>query len=114
MILHEGFYDVISCHQHGIINAVSMITITQYLSETVIRLLKKYQIKVLISLDNDEAGEKNALRIKKQLEENKIINEIKKINNNKINKINKKYLNCKDADDLLRKHTLKAYQTIYF
>ncbi|WBL31300.1 toprim domain-containing protein [Candidatus Phytoplasma sacchari] len=101
MILHEGFFDVMSCHQNGIKNAVGIITITSYLSETVLRFLKKHEIKILIAFDNDKAGEKNALRIKKQLEEKKIINEIKKIN--------KKYLNNKNADDILSKYNVKTY-----
>ncbi|WP_193310885.1 toprim domain-containing protein ['Cynodon dactylon' phytoplasma] len=94
-----------SCHQNGIKNAVGIITITSYLSETVLRFLKKHEIKVYIAFDKDEAGIKNALRIKKQLDAQKIMNEIKKIP--------KKYSNCKDADDILRKYDVETYKRIY-
>ncbi|MDO8168272.1 toprim domain-containing protein, partial [Candidatus Phytoplasma melaleucae] len=106
MILHEGFFDVMSCHQNGIKNAVGIITITSYLSETVLRFFKKHEIKVLIAFDKDESGEKNAFRIQKQLAEKNILHEIKKIP--------EEYSNCKDADDVLRKYDVKTYKKIYF
>lgn len=56
MIIHEGFFDVINCHQNGITNAVGLIVIKSRLSEGMLKILKKYHIKVIIGLDNDEAG----------------------------------------------------------
>ncbi|MDV3196172.1 MAG: hypothetical protein Q8885_01415, partial [Candidatus Phytoplasma stylosanthis] len=39
MVVHEGFYDVINCHQHGIKNAVGIITVTNYFSDWMIKFL---------------------------------------------------------------------------
>ncbi|MDV3167242.1 MAG: toprim domain-containing protein, partial [Vigna little leaf phytoplasma] len=56
MIIHEGFFDVISCWQHGIKNVVGLICVAQLLSQSQLAILKKEQIKVIIALDNDETG----------------------------------------------------------
>ncbi|WP_284928550.1 toprim domain-containing protein [Candidatus Phytoplasma sp. AldY-WA1] len=103
VIIHEGFYDTINAHQHGIKNAISLITIKSYLSQPVINFFKKYDIKVLIGLDNDESGRKNAVRIQEQLNNENIDNEIKNIYED----------NCKDADDILKKHGLGLYKKTY-
>lgn len=103
MIIHEGFFDVMNCHQNGIKNVVGMITITNYLSHQVINILKKYNIDVIIGLDNDESGNKNSIRISQQLKDNNINVEIKNIS----------LPDCKDADDILKKYNLNTYKKIY-
>ncbi|WP_420885684.1 toprim domain-containing protein [Candidatus Phytoplasma ziziphi] len=61
-------------------------------------------MKVIIALDNDESGEKNAQRIKQQLNSEHITNEIKKISS---------HYNCKDADDVLKNYDVKTYKKIF-
>ncbi|WP_038104593.1 toprim domain-containing protein, partial [Vaccinium witches'-broom phytoplasma] len=56
IIIHEGFFDVISCWQNGIKNVVGLICVAQLLSQSQLEILKKEKIKVIIALDNDETG----------------------------------------------------------
>ncbi|MDV3196178.1 MAG: toprim domain-containing protein, partial [Candidatus Phytoplasma stylosanthis] len=103
MVVHEGFYDVINCHQHGIKNAVGIITVTNYFSDWMIKFLIENQIKVVLGLDNDETGKKNSFRLKQQLDNNHIRNEIKQI----------VLSDCKDADDILKKYGSDCYIRTY-
>ncbi|PQP79744.1 DNA primase [Candidatus Phytoplasma phoenicium] len=103
VIIHEGFYDVINTHQHHIKNTIGLITIKSYLSTPIIDFFKQHNVKVIIGLDNDEAGRNNSQRLKMQLENENITNEIKNI----------PLKDCKDADDILKKHSLTTYQQVY-
>jgi DNA primase len=106
VIIHEGFYDVMNCHQHGIKNVIGLITITNYLSPTIIKLFQKYEIEITLGLDNDESGKNNTKRIFEQLKKEnlKVI----------VKSIPKENQNLKDADDILKKENLKLYQKIYY
>jgi len=92
VILHEGFFDTINAHQHGIKNVVSVIIIKNSLSQRFISFLKEYNIKVIIALDNDDSGRANEIRLQEQLNNENIKNEIKHI----------KQKELKDADDILK------------
>jgi DNA primase len=56
----EGYMDVISLHQSGIINSVG--TLGTALTEEQGRILKKYAEEVIISYDSDAAGQAAAMR----------------------------------------------------
>jgi DNA primase len=103
VIIHEGFYDVINTHQHNIKNTIGLITIKSYLSTPIIDFFKQNNIKVIIGLDNDEAGCNNSQRLKMQLDNENISNEIKTIPQK----------DCKDADDILKKYNVALYKQIY-
>lgn len=60
IILAEGYMDVISLHQNGIINAVAPLGTA--LTENQGKLLKKYTEEVILSFDSDSAGQAAALR----------------------------------------------------
>ena len=60
LILVEGFADVISLHQAGIINTVA--TLGTALTEEQARLIKKYASEAVICYDTDEAGVKATMR----------------------------------------------------
>lgn len=60
IILAEGYMDVISLHQSGIINAVAPLGTA--LTENQGRLLKKYTEEIILSFDSDNAGQAAALR----------------------------------------------------
>ncbi|HEY5586261.1 MAG TPA: DNA primase [Ruminiclostridium sp.] len=60
IILAEGYMDVISLHQSGIINAVAPLGTA--LTENQCKLLKKYTEEVVLSFDSDSAGQAAALR----------------------------------------------------
>lgn len=60
IILCEGYMDVISVHQAGIINCVA--TLGTAITETQAKLLTRYANEILICYDMDEAGTKAALR----------------------------------------------------
>ncbi|MDV3163530.1 MAG: toprim domain-containing protein [Pigeon pea little leaf phytoplasma] len=106
LIIHEGFFDVISCWQHGIKNVVGLICVAQLLSQAQIAILKKEQIKVIIALDNDETGRKRSEVLGKQLQEANIRYEIRHI-------LAPYAETCKDADDLLRQYGYLAYQKCF-
>jgi len=55
LIVVEGYMDVISLHQRGIINTVASLGTA--LTESQGRLLKKYAEEVIISYDSDSAGQ---------------------------------------------------------
>lgn len=60
MIIVEGYMDVISLHQRGIINTVASLGTA--LTESQGRLLKKYAEEIIISYDADTAGQAATLR----------------------------------------------------
>lgn len=60
IILAEGYMDVISLHQSGIINAVAPLGTA--LTENQGKLLKKYSEEIVLSFDSDSAGQAAALR----------------------------------------------------
>lgn len=60
IILAEGYMDVISLHQRGIINAVAPLGTA--LTESQCKLLKKYSEEIILSFDSDSAGQAAALR----------------------------------------------------
>ncbi|NMB96073.1 MAG: DNA primase [Clostridiaceae bacterium] len=60
LIIVEGYMDVITLHQNGIINSVASLGTA--LTENQGRLLKKYADEVIISFDADTAGQKAAMR----------------------------------------------------
>lgn len=60
IILSEGYMDVISLHQSGIINAVAPLGTA--LTENQGKLLKKYTEEIILSFDSDSAGQAAALR----------------------------------------------------
>lgn len=60
LIVVEGYMDVISLHQNGIINAVASLGTA--LTESQGRLLKKYAEEVIISYDADTAGQAATMR----------------------------------------------------
>ncbi|XKW59313.1 toprim domain-containing protein [Candidatus Phytoplasma australasiaticum] len=103
MIIHEGFFDVISAWQIGVKNVVGLICVTQLLSQAQIAILQQEQIKVIIALDNDETGRQRSQKLGEQLQAQAIPFEIRPI-------LAPYAQNCKDADDLIRKGGLTAYQ----
>jgi DNA primase len=60
IILAEGYMDVISLHQSGIINAVAPLGTA--LTDNQGKLLKKYSEEIILSFDSDSAGQAAALR----------------------------------------------------
>ena len=60
IILAEGYMDVISLHQRGIINVVAPLGTA--LTENQSKLLKKYSEEIILSFDSDSAGQAAALR----------------------------------------------------
>ncbi len=60
IILAEGYMDVISLHQRGIINTVAPLGTA--LTESQCKLLKKYSEEIILSFDSDSAGQAAALR----------------------------------------------------
>lgn len=60
IILAEGYMDVISLHQSGIINAVAPLGTA--LTENQGKLLKKYTEEIVLSFDSDNAGQSAAIR----------------------------------------------------
>jgi len=60
IIIAEGYMDVISLHQRGIINAVAPLGTA--LTENQGKLLKKYSEEIVLSFDSDSAGQAAALR----------------------------------------------------
>lgn len=60
IILAEGYMDVISLHQSGIINAVAPLGTA--LTDSQGKLLKKYTEEIVLSFDSDNAGQTAALR----------------------------------------------------
>ncbi|TKA88088.1 MAG: DNA primase [Candidatus Phytoplasma asteris] len=106
IIIHEGFFDVISCWQNNIKNVVGLICVTQLLSQSQLEILKKEKIKVIIALDNDETGRKRSEALGEQLKETNILYEIRYI----LPPYNQ---TCKDVDDLLRQYGKEAYQKCF-
>lgn len=60
IIIVEGYMDVISLHQNGIINTVASLGTA--LTESQGRILKKYAEEVIISYDSDSAGQAATMR----------------------------------------------------
>lgn len=65
IVLCEGAFDVMRCHEVGIENSVALLGSS--LSETQLALLKKLEVPIVLALDNDEAGKKATMKIKEQL-----------------------------------------------
>ncbi|WAN63159.1 DNA primase [Candidatus Phytoplasma rubi] len=106
IIIHEGFFDVISCWQNGIKNVVGLICVAQLLSQSQLEILKKENTKVIIALDNDETGRKRSEALGEQLKEANILYEIRRI-------LPPYDQTCKDVDDLLRQYGKEAYQKCF-
>ncbi|MCH5336247.1 MAG: DNA primase [Campylobacter sp.] len=60
MIICEGYMDTIAFHKVGLDNAVAVLGTA--LGENHLPLIKRYEAKVLLCFDNDEAGLKAAMR----------------------------------------------------
>jgi DNA primase len=60
VVIVEGYLDVIALHQGGYANAVSPMGTA--LTETQLRLLKRFTRRIVLALDADAAGEKATLR----------------------------------------------------
>lgn len=60
LIIVEGYMDVISLHQSGIINSVASLGTA--LTESQGRLLRKYAEEIIVSFDADEAGKAATIR----------------------------------------------------
>ena len=60
LIVVEGYMDVISLHQHGIINSVASLGTALTLNQG--RMLRKYAEEIIISFDADTAGQAATLR----------------------------------------------------
>ena len=60
VILVEGYFDVIACHQVGVSNAVAVSGTA--LTEEHAKMLKRYTDKVVLCLDQDKAGKDAAER----------------------------------------------------
>ncbi len=59
-VIVEGYMDVIAAHQAGYANVVSPMGTA--LTETQLRLLKRYARRIVLALDPDEAGNRATLR----------------------------------------------------
>jgi len=59
-ILVEGNFDLLSLHQHGITNAVA--TLGTALTDSHIKLLKRFTGTIVIAFDGDDAGRKAAMK----------------------------------------------------
>jgi DNA primase len=59
-VLVEGYMDVMAAHQAGFANVVSAMGTA--LTETQLRLMKKYARRIVLALDADAAGDKATLR----------------------------------------------------
>lgn len=66
LILVEGYMDVISLHEHGVINAVA--TLGTALTPEQARLIKRYAPEVIVAYDGDFAGQKAIYEALKILE----------------------------------------------
>jgi len=74
----EGYFDVISCHQSGIMNVVA--TGGTWLSKRQVALLSRYTENIVLLFDNDEPGRKSA---------NKVINNLANSSFLKVNLMHK-------------------------
>ncbi|MDO8054711.1 toprim domain-containing protein [Candidatus Phytoplasma australasiaticum] len=106
LIIHEGFFDVISCWQNNIKNVVGLICVAQLLSQSQLEIIKKENIKVIIALDNDETGQKRSEVFGEQLTSQQIPYEIRRI-------LPPYDRTCKDVDDLLRQYGKAVYQKCF-
>ncbi|MCW1360874.1 DNA primase [Campylobacter sp. CCS1377] len=70
MIVCEGYMDAIAFHKAGFNNAVAVLGTA--LTEHHLPLIKRYEAKVILCFDNDEAGLKAAMRSAYLLSVNKI------------------------------------------
>jgi len=59
-VLVEGYMDVMAAHQAGFVNVVSAMGTA--LTETQLRLIKKFAKRIVLALDADAAGDKATLR----------------------------------------------------
>ncbi len=60
MLLVEGYFDVVAAHKAGVKNAVAVSGTA--LTEDHVKLIKRYADKVILCLDQDQAGQKAADR----------------------------------------------------
>lgn len=70
LIVTEGVFDVMRCHEVGIKNSVSLLGSS--VSDTHIKLFKELNVPVVLALDNDVAGKKATEVISKRLEDEQI------------------------------------------
>lgn len=59
-VLVEGNFDLVSLHQHGITNAVA--TLGTALTDSHIKLLKRFTGSIVLAFDSDDAGRKAAIK----------------------------------------------------
>lgn len=74
LIVTEGVFDVMRCHQQGFPQAVALLGSS--VSTKQLELIKQLAVPVLLALDHDSAGEKAAQRIGEQLAQAQIKYEV--------------------------------------
>lgn len=98
LILCEGYMDVIAYHQAGFTNAVAGLG-TAFTSDMA-KLIAKYADEVILSYDNDEAGQKAATRAIGILSKTPLRIRVALLNGGK------------DSDEILRKYGKEKMQQI--
>lgn len=98
LIIVEGYFDVITLHQHGIKNVVALMGTA--ITEEQVRLIKRYTNKVLIILDADGAGQVATKRAIKLLEGFDIEYKCLRIDN------------AKDPDEFIRKFGSNEFKNL--
>ncbi len=73
-VLVEGYVDVLAMHQAGV--ATSVAPLGTALTESQVRLLKRYARKGVLVFDGDEAGQKATMRAIEMLEHQDLIAEV--------------------------------------
>lgn len=98
LLLCEGYMDVIACHAAGFTNAVA--TLGTAITPEQARIMAKYTKKVVISYDNDAAGQKAANRAMQLLSEVGLDVRILKMNG------------AKDPDEFIKKYGADRFRQI--
>lgn len=65
LIIVEGYFDVITLHQHGIKNVVALMGTA--ITEEQVKLIRKYANKVVVILDSDRAGQVATTKVVEKL-----------------------------------------------
>ena len=78
-VLVEGYMDVLAMHQADIVNCVAPLGTA--LTESQVRLLKRYAQKGILVFDGDEAGQKATMRAVEMLERQDLIAEVVELPN---------------------------------
>ena len=68
VILVEGIFDVLNLHDKGLTNAVCCFGVKNFIDEKIEMLSVQGVTSIDIFLDNDEAGQNGAAKIKEQCE----------------------------------------------